>query len=127
MHPVMVIKNSRGLAHTIREDAETPMVLEWLETPEDKGAVKIQLSEADFLHLNLHPQEETTQEHEKDVPMVGTKLPIDFSQPLWACILAFVKRVGTEEMDQILSALERGEQDAEIKRQMAEIQERKAF
>lgn len=127
VHPVMVIKNSRGLAHTIREDAETPMVLEWLETPEDKGAVKIQLSEADFLHLNLHPQEETTQEHEKDVPMVGTKLPIDFSQPLWACILAFVKRVGTEEMDQILSALERGEQDAEIKRQMAEIQERKAF
>lgn len=121
VHPVRVIKNSYGESHTIREDAKSPMVLEWLDPSKTSGDVDINLSEEAFLRLNLHSEESDVQERSNPVPTVGTQREIDLSQPLEDCILAFADRAGTEEMDQILDVLEQGKNEVEIKKRMEEI------
>ncbi len=89
VHPVRVIKNSHGQSHTIREDAKSPMVLEWLDPSKTSDDVGISLSEETFLRLNLHPEENDVQENNNPVPTVGTQREIDFSRPLEECVLAF--------------------------------------
>lgn len=106
IHPVTVVKDPDGHTHTIREDTIPPAVLEFTNGSALPYQVMINLSEEDFLYMNLHPDAQSG--IKRNVPTGGTYLNEISEKSLEEYILEFSMEASREEMDQIINALEEG-------------------